>query len=132
MLRDILPAFILKRLFGNRELYTKNDNKKHEDVDWKFWTENREKIYNDKSSRLLKFIEKKGYKQIKNIDFTNKNIFELGPGKLPHLSMMNFPANYDVADVDKNFVSCSINLLNHKKIKYNFYDMKSNLIERNI
>jgi hypothetical protein len=45
MIRDVLPYFVYKRLFGDRKKYSNNNKIKDKDKDWIFWCKKRHIIY---------------------------------------------------------------------------------------
>ena len=85
-IRTILPYFIFKRLFGDRKKYSNYDKTK--DKDWILWCKKRHFFYEKKSNPLLKFIENKGYLQLRSVNFSNKKILEIGPGLMPHFKFI--------------------------------------------
>ena len=53
-----------------------------------------------------------GYKILKNIDFSNKFILELGPGNLPHRKFwLNKPKKFYAIDTNEEFLSLTKKLL---------------------
>lgn len=110
------PYFVKKRLFGDRKKYgTEADIN---DKEWGMWLDQINDFYTSTQKQGIgEYINNAGYKILKNIDFTNKIVLEVGPGSLPHLDLMqSYPAEYIIADVDKNFLEISKKKLDNKSI----------------
>jgi 2-polyprenyl-3-methyl-5-hydroxy-6-metoxy-1,4-benzoquinol methylase len=117
MIREILPYFIFKRLFGDRKKY--NNINFQKDKDWIKWQKSIFHTYLvERNHGIQKFVEQQGYKILKGINFKKKKILEIGPGVLPHLQYMDtFPKEYIIADINEKFLEVSKNILRKKKIK---------------
>lgn len=117
LLGQLLPNQLKKILFGNRDLY--GIKVKEKDPDWQDWLQ----IYNDFYTNTQKkgignFINNSGYKIVKDIDFENKNVLEIGPGSIKHLKYFkNKPKNYILVDVDESFLKESKSILDENKIQ---------------
>ena len=111
-----LPYFIKKRLFGDRK---KHGIKVDEhDEEWGMWLEQYNNFYsNTQTQGIGKFINNSGYKILKNIDFRNKTVLEIGPGSMNHLDIMpNYPKEYIIVDIDQNFLDLSKQKLDENNI----------------
>jgi hypothetical protein len=91
MIRKYLPYFIYKRLFGDRKKFYNNFNSK--DKEWKKWIKYIVRTYSLRDKTLVdRIIKKANYSILKNkkiINFNNKTILELDPGRLEHLKIWN-------------------------------------------
>jgi hypothetical protein len=64
----------------------------------------------------LRFVENKGYEQLKSLNFSNKKVLEIGPGVMPHFKFIkDNPKKYDLFDVNKNYLVLSANSLKKEK-----------------
>ena len=125
MLRNFLPHAINKRLFGDRKKF---GNKFCEtDKDWELWLKFYEEFYLFlQKTGSGSMINNWGYKVLKKLDLTQKNILEIGPGNLPHLSFWNgVPRKYIVVDADQNFLEIAEDKLQSLGI-----DVESHLVKR--
>jgi len=114
MLRKILPNFIGKFFFGNREKYGYAIDES--DSEWRDY-QNYYKEYhqNYKNTPILNFIDNLGYSILKNYDFSGKVVMEIGVGLMPHIPFMkNMPDSYYAIDVNKNFINYAITKLGKK------------------
>ena len=88
------------------------DRKKHgikvdeHDEEWGMWLEQYNNLINTQTQGIGKFINNSGYKILKNIDFRNKTVLEIGPGSMNHLDIMpNYPKEYIGGDRSEIFRS---------------------------
>ena len=117
MIRNFLPYFIYKRLFGDRLKYkTKIDNN---DKDWKLWLSHIEKIYHMREKSLPgSIVNFFSYNIMCSINMKNKIILEIGPGNLHHINYWNSrPKKYILADTNLKYLKISNSILKKKKIK---------------
>jgi len=100
MLRNYLPYFIYKRLFGDRKQF---GNKKVEtDSEWVEWTKTMWTFYENTQKTTGKTVNDYGFQIIKNIDFNNKTVCELGPGYIDHLKYFEgIPHKYILVDTQQ-------------------------------
>ena len=67
----------------------------------------------------MRFVENKGYEQLKSLDFSNKKILEIGPGLMPHFKFIKKkPKKYDLFDVNKSYLNLSANYLKKKNFLF--------------
>ena len=125
MLRNFFPYTINKYLFGDRKEF--ENNFCETDKDWELWLKFYEELYlSHQKSGLRSRIHNSGYKVLKKLDLTQKNILEIGPGNLPHASFWNgVPRKYVVVDVDQNFIEIAEDKLQSLGI-----DVESHLVKR--
>jgi ubiquinone/menaquinone biosynthesis C-methylase UbiE len=133
MIRKYLPYFIYKRLFGDRKKFYNNFNSK--DKEWKKWIKYIVRTYSLRDKTLVdRIIKKASYSILKNkkiINFNNKTILELGPGRLEHLKIWNKdkPNRYDIADVNLSFLKISKSKLLKKKINSKIFVLRDNTLK---
>ncbi len=105
MIRNYLPYYINKKLFGDRDRYGKKPNLN--DSEWIYWRKNYLHFNNVlQKSFLPKFINSFNYKILENIDFKDKVIAELGGGIGDHNKYFNtYPKKYYCIDINKKYFS---------------------------
>ncbi len=133
LIQKLLPYKIKKVLFGDRKKFGTKvlDN----DEDWLAWQKLYEKFYHDtQKSGIGNYINNSGYKILKNIDFKNKTVLEIGPGSLFHLKYFkNKPDKYILVDIDENFLLTSQNKLENLGIATEVFKLPDrNLVNLNI
>lgn len=88
MLRSILPVFVKKVLFGDREkfgLVPKND-----DPCWLEWERIYYSFYVDNQKKSIgKVINDAGYKVLKKINWSGKKVLEIGPGEVTYFNYIS-------------------------------------------
>lgn len=118
MLYRYLPYFIFRRLFGDRKRWgLKTD---FEDKDFRKWQDEYYfQFYDDNQKGSVgTTVNHYGFKIVKSIDFTNKVILEVGPGKIDHIDYnQTKPKEYILADINKNFLELSSQKLKEYGIK---------------
>jgi ubiquinone/menaquinone biosynthesis C-methylase UbiE len=126
MIRDFLPYFIYRRLFGDRLKY--QDKFLENDNDWIKWSNYYSKFYSDTQTKGIgSKVNKWGYKILNNINFKGKTVLEIGPGNLPHLSYWNgTPNKFIVIDVNDRFFNEIDQKLSKKNIITKKYIIKTN------
>lgn len=117
MIRNFLPYFIYRRLFGDRIKY--KTRIKTNDKDWKLWMKHIEKIYSIRETSLPGIIVNYfSYNILKSINLKNKTILEIGPGNLLHSKFwLNKPKKYFLLDSNLKYLEISNNKLNKRDIK---------------
>ncbi len=104
MLYRYMPEFIFNRFFGNRRLY--GNLPKDDDPEWRMWLTKYSSFY-EKTQRsgLGKLVNNEGYKVLKYVDLKEKNVVEIGPGSLNHISFWkNKPKKFYAIDISENFL----------------------------
>ena len=111
MIRKILPKFIFNSLFGNRDFYKTKIIEN--DLDWLKWQKLYKEFYfNSYKSSISYYVNNLGHQIIKELDFQNKTVLELGPGQLPHLTYWkNHPNNFIAIDTNLEFLNITKNKL---------------------
>ncbi len=122
MIRNFLPYFIYKKLFGDRRKY--QTKIKVNDKDWKLWLAHIEKIYSLREESLPgSIINYFSYNVMSSINLKNKIVLEIGPGNLNHLNYWREkPKKYFL--VDTNFKYLKISNSKLKKIGVNGIKMQ--------
>jgi SAM-dependent methyltransferase len=100
MIRKILPYFVKKVLFGDRNRFgiIAEDN----DQEWMIW---QEKAFSDFYMNTQKkgvgnFVNKLAFSVLKQLDFSQKKVLEVGPGKVGHIKYIkNKPGKYVLCDI---------------------------------
>jgi ubiquinone/menaquinone biosynthesis C-methylase UbiE len=112
MIRNYLPKKIQSVIFGNREKF--GTKIIENDTCWIEWLKFTEKFYLETQKRGIgKIINEMGYKILKNVDFNNKVLLELGPGNLPHKKFwLNEPNKFYAIDTNKNFLKSTKEKIN--------------------
>ena len=123
---NYIPYPFFKYLFGNRRLYGKNKN--HNDSDWLEYEKIALNFYEKNQKQSIgKIVNNSGYDILKKIDFSDKDILELGPGKINHTKYWNcIPKSYAIADIRQSFLDINDSLLIKNKINFT-----KHLIEEN-
>ena len=108
MIYKYLPYFIFKPLFGDRKKWGLKTN--YEDKDFRKWQDECYlEFYNDNQKGTIgTTVNHFGFKIISKIDFTNKTVLEVGPGKIDHLDYnQTKPKKYILADINRDFLEIS-------------------------
>ncbi len=100
LIRNYLPYYINKKLFGDRDRYGQKPNLN--DSEWIYWRKNYLHFNNVlQKSFLTKFINSFNYKILENIDFKDKVIAELGGGIGDHNKYFNtYPKKFFCMDTN--------------------------------
>lgn len=100
---NILPSYIRTQLFGYRKEDSIEFNEN--DPDWKLWQSAYHDFYDEtQTSGFGGYITGLGYRIIKKIDLSSKNLLEIGPGSVPHLKFWNKePKRYVSVEIDSRF-----------------------------
>ena len=118
-IRNFLPYFLKKRLWGDRENFGLVADKT--DPSWKEWNQIYTKFYkSNQRGTIGGEINDIGYSILKEIDLENKNILEIGAGDIRHFNFWKDqkPNNYILADVSNKMMEIAENKLKENKIKY--------------
>lgn len=117
MIRNFLPYFIYKRLFGDRVKY--KTKIKTKDKDWKLWMKHIENIYSVRENSLPGLIVNYfSYNILESIKLKNKTVLEIGPGNLLHTRFwQNKPKKYLLLDSNLKYLEISNTKLNKIGIK---------------
>ena len=117
-LGNYVPYPFFKFLFGNRKIFGKITNPN--DPDWIEWEKKYLTFYDENQKKSVgKIVNDAGYDILKKIDFENKNILELGPGKINHFHLWNtLPNSYAIADINQDFLDCNDILFRDNKVNY--------------
>ena len=107
MVYKILPYCIFRNLFGDRKQFGLIIQKN--DPDFKEWTKNYEKFYNDSQKGSIgKIVNHYGFKVVEKLDYTNKSVVELGPGIIEHpIYNKTIPKRYTLVDINEIFLKKS-------------------------
>ena len=106
--RDLIPNFLSKKLWGNRERY--GFNPVMQDPEWIEWQQIQLEFYKlNQRKGIGSVVNDSGYSVMAEIDLKDKCILEFGPGDVRHNKFWNSkPAKYIIADV-------------HQRRKWNFF-----------
>ena len=119
MIRQYLHKKIQSVLFGDRDKF--GTKIQESDICWTKWLEFYQEFYfKTQQKGVGNFVNEMGYKILKNIDFSNKFILELGPGNLPHRKFwLNKPKKFYAIDANEEFLS-----LTKKKVDCEYEGIK--------
>ncbi|MDG1144745.1 MAG: class I SAM-dependent methyltransferase [Burkholderiales bacterium] len=95
-----LPKMISKPLFGDRKRF--GLDVQHEDEDWVYWQERLyQNFYNSNQRNSIgTLINDSGYRVMRRVDIEGKNILEIGPGDIRHIThWKGLPSRYVIADI---------------------------------
>ena len=117
-LGNYVPYPFFKLLFGNRKVFGKTTN--HNDLDWIEWKKKYLSFYDENQKQSIgEIVNNAGYDVLKKIDFKNKNILELGPGKINHFHLWNtLPKSYAITDINQDFLDSNDIFLRDNKVNY--------------
>ena len=122
MIRNYLPYFIFKRLFGDRRKY-KNKFFSN-DSDWLKWNEfwAKDFYYNKQHKGIGSIVNNWGYRILLGVDLSGKTVLEIGPGSLPHIDYWkNYPDEYIAIDTSERHFKYLDEKLGNKKVKVKKY-----------
>jgi SAM-dependent methyltransferase len=119
--RTYFPKFLNRILFGDRENFGPKPDL--QDPDWVCWQKLYADFYkNTQKNRLGNIVNESGYTIFQSVDLTDKVVFELGPGILPHTKFWNgIPKEYIVADIKEDFLAATLSILNDNGIPSSGY-----------
>ncbi|RPI82148.1 MAG: class I SAM-dependent methyltransferase [Nitrosopumilales archaeon] len=111
-----LPRAIQNKLFGEREKY--GTHVQPNDPDWSEWLSYYLKFYQDTQKRgVSKWVNRSGYKILRQISLEKKKVLEIGPGDMPHVGFwIGKPNFYYVCDIREEFLLQSQKLLDKLEI----------------
>lgn len=117
MFYRVLPYFIFKRLFGDRRKL--GTIRQDDDVDFAAWLKCYHKVYeHTQKGKLGTKVNHYGFKIVKDIDYDQKVVLEIGPGKIEHIQYNKLAAKeFILVDIDKGFLTASKNILNDNGIQ---------------
>jgi SAM-dependent methyltransferase len=101
MIRNVLPYFITKALFGDRKQFGIYPD--ISDGDWLIWQEKAfsDFYYNTQQRGIGNWVCNLAYPVVEKIDFKGKTILEVGPGIIRHLKhISNMPTKYCLCDIN--------------------------------
>lgn len=120
-LREILPYFLKKRLFGDRDKFGLIPDET--DSMWKKWKDvNMDCREAHQKKGVGGIVNHSGYKALSNIDLTGLNVLEIGPGDIRHIPYWkdgSKPKSYMIADIWPEMIRRSSEILSKNKINYN-------------
>lgn len=122
MIRNYLPYFIFKRLFGDRRKYKNKFS--INDSDWLRWNEFWEEDFyeNTQNEGIGSIVKGWGYRILSELDLSGKTVLEIGPGSLPHIGFWkNYPKEYIAMDTSERHFKYLDEKLGNKKVKIKKY-----------
>lgn len=117
-IRNLVPKSIYSKLWGNRTRFGKEPDSK--DPEWQKWLKLRYTDFYQTTQQkgIGNLVCKMAYPVIRNADFKNKNVLEVGPGIIRHLKYMNSkPLLYSIYDNEEKCLLLSKKILEKNKIK---------------
>lgn len=123
---NYIPYPFFKYLFGNRRVFGSRID--YSDPNWIEWENTFMEFYEKNQKQSIgEIVNNAGYDVLKRLDFSNKDLLELGPGKINHLKYWNgLPRSYAMADIKQSFLDMNDSLLNEKEINFTKHLIKSN------
>ena len=117
-IRNILPRFLRKPLWGNRELWGLSVNTA--DGDWKKYQEALGAFYTTtQRSGVGMTVNDAGYRVVTSISFANKVVLEIGAGDIRHIQYWNDPPKkYILADISEEMMERAKKRLDQHKVPY--------------
>lgn len=118
MLYKFLPYFLFRPLFGDRKKWGLQTD--YQDQDFQKWqNEYYLKFYEDNQKGSIgTIVNHFGFKIMKEVDYTDLTILEVGPGKIDHLQYNTTkPQKYILADINTDFLELSEARLNKSGIE---------------
>jgi SAM-dependent methyltransferase len=118
------PLFIL--LFGNRAKFGKIPIQN--DHDWIRWEKMAASFYSEsQKAGIGSFVNNAGYRNLKSITLTDKNVLEIGPGDIAHQKYWKSkPRTFTIIDVDMSMANLASN-----KIREYGIQPKVHIVSRN-
>lgn len=118
MIYKFLPQFIFRELFGDRKRF--GLTAQLDDSCWKEWQGTYLNYYYSTQKRSIgAIVNNAGYKVMSRIDMSGKKVLEIGPGDINHIDNWKAkPANYVIADINKNMLEKSASKLKEKGVGY--------------
>ena len=124
LIGKFFPEKLNSVLFGNRNLY--GTQVIEEDKDWKYWQKEYHNFYSATQKKGIgQLVNNQGYKILKNINFQDKKVLEIGPGSLYHLKYFSgIPEKFLLADIDYDFLKTSMDKLENLNINTELHLVK--------
>ena len=124
--RDLIPNFLSKKLWGDREKY--GFNPVTQDPQWMEWQQIQLEFYKlNQRKGIGSIVNDSGYSVMAEIDLKDKCVLEFGPGDVRHNKFWNSkPAKYIIADVHEGMMNSAKNIFRRDEINF-----ESFLIDRN-
>lgn len=108
MIRNVLPQFITKVLFGDRNQFGICPDTT--DGDWLVWQEKAfSDFYNNtQQTGIGNWVCNLAYPVVEKVDFRGKQALEVGPGIIRHLEYVKSkPAQYAICDINEDVLNMS-------------------------
>ena len=124
--RDLIPNFLSKKLWGDREKY--GFKPVTQDPQWMEWQQIQLEFYKlNQRKGIGSIVNDSGYSVMAEIDLKDKCVLEFGPGDVRHNKFWNSkPAKYIIADVHEGMMNSAKNIFRRDEINF-----ESFLIDRN-
>ena len=130
MIRNLLPYFIVKVLFGDRKQFGTSPDIVNND--WLIW---QEKAFSDfygntQQKGIGNWVCNLAYPVVEKVDFNGKKILEVGPGIIRHLPYIKSkPARYTICDINEDVLGMAEKQLREAEIPCEtvFLDRESEL-----
>ena len=124
--RELIPNFLSKKLWGDREKY--GFNPVTQDPQWMEWQQIQLEFYKlNQRKGIGSVVNDSGYSVMAEIDLKDKCVLEFGPGDVRHNKFWNSkPAKYIIADVHEGMMNSAKNIFRRDEINF-----ESFLIDRN-
>lgn len=108
---QLLPLYLRDKLFGKREQF--GLKVQVDDPDWIEWQRVCLEFYKEtQKTGLGKRVNDLGYEVLKQVDFNNKAVCEIGPGSLPHQPFWSGePLKFTAIDVKQEFLDVTLSKL---------------------
>jgi len=122
---NYIPYPFFKYLFGNRRVFGNKID--YSDPNWIEWEKTYLEFYEKNQKQSIgEIVNNAGYDVLKRLDFSNKDILELGPGKINHIKYWNTrPKSFAIADIKQSFLDINDSILSEKKINFTKHLIKS-------
>lgn len=131
-----LPNIFSKPLFGDRKRWGKIIDEN--DSCWKEWLNWYIPFYHENQKKHIgRVVNGARYRVLKEIDFRNKKVLEIGPGEIEHLSnwypkikgLMREMPEYVIADVQDEMLKRSSDILKINNVKHKVVTLDRNKSE---
>lgn len=117
MIRNLLPYFIVKVLFGDRKQFGTSPDIVNND--WLIW---QDKAFSDfygntQQKGIGNWVCNLAYPVAEKVDFNGKKILEVGPGIIRHLPYIKSkPARYTICDINEDVLGMAKKQLKEAEI----------------
>ena len=124
--RDLIPNFLSKKLWGNRERY--GFNPVMQDPEWIEWQQIQLEFYKlNQRKGIGSVVNDSGYSVMAEIDLKDKCVLEFGPGDLRHNKFWNSkPDKYIIADVHEGMMNVATKIFQKDKINFESFLIEGN------